>query len=57
MENLKPPENTSPPPPPIEKKTQSPHLTKSLARPLRMKSLSLEKTLTSSRKNTVHPLM
>ena len=37
MENLKPPENTSPPP---RKKPQSPHLTKSLAHPLRMKSLS-----------------
>ena len=37
MENRNPPENTSPP---LEK-NQSPHLTKSLAHPLRMKSLSL----------------
>ena len=53
MESLKPPENTSPP----EKKNQSPHLSKSLAHPLRMKSLSFEKTLTSSRKNTAHRLI
>ena len=31
MENLKPPEDTSPPP--LRKKNQSPHLTKSLAHP------------------------
>ena len=52
MENFKPPENTSPP----YKKTQSPHLTKSLAHLLRRKMVfSLKTTLTSSRKKHSTP--